>query len=619
MRRIRLRARRSNGVPFTLLRARSVLLYTLAAVVIVVLLLWPRITDYYSYNATYYDGIVASAAIAAILTISLNLCMGYGGMLSMMQTALQLVGGYAVAIAVVKMGWSWVLGLGIAIVVGTVLSLLVLLVSLRATYLYFGMITLAADLIVVEAGRSADPLTGGVVGIAGIAPTIGSAVMSKDQFYYVVLALLVVTYVVQRNFVRSGSGRASMAVRESTDTASAMGIRPATTKLLVFGLAGGIGGMAGGLYALQMGFINPDVGLLDNGLIFFVGLFLGGIGTLVGPLLGVGIIAAIVEFIRDYPRYTTLILGLVLLAAIMLIPAGIVGSWRSSRFGRDPMSLGDEDESPTGVPSTVAAPEAPDGVAALEGVGIQKFFGGVHAVDGIDVRVMPGTVHGIIGPNGSGKSTLVACLTRYHSLDGGEARVFGEPAPRAPYAVAAAGVTRVFQAPHLFERVSVLDNVLTGMRMRERYTWVGAVLRTPGYRRQDRAERGEAMELLRFAGLGPRAGWPASSLSHGQKRLLEVVRAVATRPRVLILDEPATGLTHAEMAALARLCRALCNHGLAVVLIEHNVDFVMGLCDEITVIESGKVIERGVPEHVRRSPAVLEAYLGRPDLVEEAL
>jgi ABC-type branched-subunit amino acid transport system ATPase component/ABC-type branched-subunit amino acid transport system permease subunit len=619
MPRIRLRAPRSNGASNTILRARSVLLYALAAVVIVVLLLWPRITDYYSYNATYYNGIVASAAIAAILTISLNLCMGYGGMLSMMQTALQLVGGYAVAIAVVKMGWSWVLGLGIAIVVGTVLSLLVLLVSLRATYLYFGMITLAADLIVVEAGRSADPLTGGVVGIAGIAPTIGGAVMSRDQFYYFVLALLAVTYIVQRNFVRSGSGRAAMAVRESTDTASAMGIRPATTKLLVFGLAGGIGGMAGGLYALQMGFINPDVGLLDNGLIFFVGLFLGGIGTLVGPLLGVGIIASIVESIRDYPRYTTLILGLVLLAAIMLIPAGIVGSWRSSRFGRDPMSLADEDESPTGVPSTVAPPAAPDGVAALEGVGIQKFFGGVHAVDGVDVRVMPRTVHGIIGPNGSGKSTLVACLTRYHSLDGGEVRIFGEPAPRAPYAVAAAGVTRVFQAPHLFERVSVLDNVLTGMRMRERYTWIGAVLRTPGYRRQDRAERAEAMELLRFAGLGSRAGWPANSLSHGQKRLLEVVRAVATRPRVLILDEPATGLTHSEMGALARLCRALCNRGLAVVLIEHNVDFVMGLCDEITVIESGKVIERGIPDHVRRSPAVLEAYLGRPDLVEEVL
>jgi ABC-type branched-subunit amino acid transport system ATPase component/ABC-type branched-subunit amino acid transport system permease subunit len=600
-----------------MVRIRSAALYTLAAAVIAVLLAWPELTDYYSYNATYYNGIVASAAISAILTISLNLCMGYGGMLSMMQTGLQLVGGYAVAVIVVKAGWSWLLGLVAAVAVGTLLSVLVLLVSLRATYLYFGMITLAADLIVVEAGRSADTITGGVVGIAGIAPRFGDTLLSKTQFYYVVLGLLAVVYVVQRNLVRSGVGRAAMAVRESSDTASAMGIRPATTKLLIFAIAGAIGGLAGGLYALQMGFINPDVGLLDNGLIFFVGLFLGGIGTLVGPLLGVGIIAVVSEVIRDYPRYTTLILGLVLLAAIMVIPAGLVGAWRSSRFGRDPTGEAAEDETAGEVPSTLPPVEAPAGVAALHGVGLVKHFGGVRAVDGIDVRIMPGTIHGIIGPNGSGKSTLVACLTRYLRTDAGEVRIFDAPAPRTPHAVAATGLTRVFQVPHLFQRVSVLDNVLTGMRMRERYTWLGAVLRSPGYRRQDRAQRAEATELLRFAGLESRASWPASALSHGQKRLLEVVRAVATRPRVLILDEPATGLTPAELQALARLCRALRGRGLAVVLIEHNVDFVMELCDEIMVLESGRVIERGAPEHVRRSPAVLEAYLGRPDLLEE--
>jgi branched-chain amino acid transport system ATP-binding protein/branched-chain amino acid transport system permease protein len=612
--------RRVDAVPSTFVRVRSIALIALTGGVILVAMLWPRITDYYSYNANYYNGVVASAAIAAILTISLNISMGIGGMLSMMQTALQLVGGYAVAITLVRLGWSWTVGLAIAVAVGAVLALAVLLVSLRATYLYFGMITLAADLIVVEIGRSADPLTGGVVGIAGVAPAIGDDVMPKAQFYYVVLAFLALTYIVQRNFVRSGAGRAAMAVRESTDTASAMGIRPATTKLLVFVVAGGVGGLAGGLYALQMGFINPDVGLLDNGLIFFVGLFLGGIGTLTGPLIGVGIIALVVELIRGYARYTTLILGIVLLAAIMLIPAGIVGTWRSSRLGRDPTSSGDDDDDQVvgDVPATVPRVEGRDGVAAVEGVGLMKYFGGVRAVDGIDVRVMPGTVHGIIGPNGSGKSTLVACMTRYLSLDRGEVRIFGVPAPSTPHAVAAAGVTRVFQAPHLFERVSVLDNVLTGMRMREQYTWMGAVVRSPGFRRQDREERAEAMELLRFAGLGSRATWPASGLSHGQKRLLEVVRAVATRPRVLILDEPATGLTPTELAALARLCRALRARGLGVVLIEHNVEFVMGLCDEITVLETGKVIERGDPERVRQSPAVREAYLGRPDLVPEA-
>ncbi|WP_433496473.1 ATP-binding cassette domain-containing protein [Sphaerimonospora sp. CA-214678] len=599
-------------------RVRTVAMGTLVVVSIAVLLMWPAITDYYSYNASYYNGIVASAAISAILTISLNLSMGYGGMLSMLHSGLQLAGGYATAYVVVKASGSWMLGVVASVAVGVIVAALVLLVSLRATYLYFGMITLAANLIVIEIGREWESVTGGIVGLSGVAPELGGETMPKQVFYYVVLGALVLAYIVQRNIVRSGVGRAAMAVRESSDTASAMGISPARAKLLLFGVCGGIAGLSGALYALQLGFINPDVGLLDNGIIFFVGLFLGGISTLVGPVIGVGFIAVLVELIKDQARYTTLILGVLLLLAMMVIPRGVVGTWKASRAGRDRVPDLADETLPEEVPDVV--PEVRDtdpDVPAIEGIGIVKHFGGVHAVDGVDIKIMPGTVHGIIGPNGSGKSTLVSCLTRYHRVDSGKVMIFGAEAAHAPHRVAAAGVTRVFQVPHLFERVSVLDNVLTGMRMQETYTWLGATLRSPAYRRQDRVERAEALELLAFAGLSSRADWLASSLSHGQKRLLEVVRAVATRPKVLILDEPATGLTSDELDALARLCRTLRERGLAVVLIEHNVDFVMGLCDEITVLESGKVIERGDPERVQNSPAVLEAYLGHPELIEE--
>lgn len=599
-------------------RARTLALGGLSILAVAVLIMWPFITDYYSYNASYYNGLVASAAISAILTISLNLSMGYGGMLSMLHSGLQLAGGYAVGYVVVKLSGSWLLGIVASVAVGALVAILVLLVSLRATYLYFGMITLAANLIVIEVGREWESVTGGIVGVSGIAPKLGDEIMPKQSFYYVVLAFLALAYILQRNLVRSGVGRASMAVRESSDTASAMGISPSRAKLLLFGICGGVAGLSGALYALQLGFINPDVGLLDNGIIFFVGLFLGGISTLIGPVIGVGLIAVLVELIKDQARYTTLVLGCLLLLAMMVIPRGVVGTWKASRMGRDRLSDPDDAALPDQVPDVVPeVRDVPEGVAALEGVGIVKHFGGVHALDGVDVRIMPGTVHGIIGPNGSGKSTLVSCLTRYHQIDKGQVLVFGEEAPGAPHQVAHAGVTRVFQVPHLFERVSLLDNVLTGMRTRETYSWFGALVRSPSYRRQDRQEREEALQLLGFAGLASRADWLASSLSHGQKRLLEVVRAVASRPKVLILDEPATGLTSSELDALARLCRVLRERGLAVVLIEHNVDFVMGLCDEITVLESGKVIERGSPERVRASAAVLEAYLGRPDLVEE--
>ena len=591
---------------------------SLAILACATILAWPAITSVATTNPAYYNGLVASAAISAILTISLNLCMGFGGLLSMMHTGLQMLGGYAVASLSIKLGLHWILGTGVAIVFGAVFSVLVILISLRATYLYFGMITLAANLILIEVGKTAESITGGIVGMAGVYPSFRGEPLSKITFYYIILALLVLVYIVQRNLVHSSVGRSAMAVRESSETASALGIWPSRAKARLFAIAGGMAGLAGALYSLQLGFINPDVGVLENGLIFFVGLFLGGIGSLVGPLLGVAAVALLVEMIKDYARYTTLILGLVLMASMMLIPRGIVGTWKESRFGRDPRPDVDDEPSgvvPEGIPM-VPAPE--DGVPALEGTALVKHFGGVRAVDGLDIKVAHGTIHGVIGPNGSGKSTLMGCLTRFHELDSGEVRIHGVPAPSAPHDVAIAGVTRVFQVPHLFESISVLDNVLAGMRHREtQYTWVGATIRSSKFRREDRTARAEARALLEFAGLAGRAEWPAGSLSHGQKRLLEVVRAVAARPKVLILDEPATGLTQEELDALSQLCRTLASHGVAVILIEHNIEFVMTLCSTITVIENGKVIAEGDPHEVRNSPAVIEAYLGRPDLVEE--
>ncbi|MFE3454200.1 ATP-binding cassette domain-containing protein [Nonomuraea sp. NPDC059194] len=558
---------------------------------------WPFIIDYYSYNASYYVGLVASAAISAILTISLNLAMGYGGMLSMAHTGLQLLGGYGCAFLTVQAGLPWPFGVLLSVLLGAAFSALTLLVSLRATYLYFGMITLAANLIVVEIGRDWDSVTGGIVGITGVDPG-----MPKTAFYYVVIGLLLATYVLQRNLVRSPLGRSAMAVRENPDTAAALGIRPATTKLLVFSIAGGLGGLSGALYALHLGFVNPDIGLLDNGLVFFVGLFLGGIGTLAGPLLGVALISLIVELGKGFAQYTTLVLGLALLAAMMLVPRGIVGTLRVRRRPRgDPGPA-----TPGRLPALNSVPVSL--VPALEGRGLAKHFGGVHALNGVDVSVRAGSVHGIIGPNGSGKSTLVSCLTRFHAVDAGEVLIFGKTAPAKAWAVPGAGVTRVFQVPHLFDRQSVLDNVLCGVKAE--HGWLSMVLRLPGYRRWDRAARAFAGELLGFAGLAGLAERDAGTLSHGQKRLLEVLRAVATRPRALILDEPATGLTPEELAALAGLCRALRELGLAVVLIEHNVEFVMSVCDEITVLETGRVIARGTPAHVRADPAVIAAYLG---------
>ncbi|GAA4987458.1 branched-chain amino acid ABC transporter ATP-binding protein/permease [Yinghuangia aomiensis] len=584
----------------------------LAAAGIALLLAWPDIIAFYSWQSTYYVKLFTAAAVSATLVVSLNLSMGYGGLMSMMHTGLLAVGAYATGSAAVKAGWSPWLGIPLSAAAAAAVAAVVVLASSRAATLYFGMITLAADLLLIEAAQSWDPVTGGVNGLTDIpAPSA----MSTDAFYYLALGVLALACVVQRNLVRSGTGRAAMAVRESPETAAALGIRPWTAKLRIFTLSGALAGLAGGLYASANTYVSPGTGALDNGLVLFVGLMIGGIGTLTGPVLGVATATAIDYYTRDQGHYRTLVLGVVLLIAMIVMPRGIVGTWRATPLGRRVTAPPPDSVPRAAVPESIraAAASAEPGVPALRAAGLHKSFGNVVALDEVGITVAAGRIHALIGPNGSGKSTLIDCLTRFHRPDAGQVFVDGQPAPSGPAAVGRRGVTRVFQVPHLFEDVSVLDNVLTGMRGRERQTWLTALLRTPGFRDEDRTQRAEAGELLAFAGLAGREEWSADALSHGQKRLLEVVRAVAARPRVLILDEPATGLTDAEVEALGGLLRALRDRGLALLLVEHNVAFVMDVCDVVTVLDAGRVIAEGTPEEVRADPAVLAAYLGAAD------
>jgi len=233
-----------------------------------------------SNNPGFYLQVVSVAVCSAILTISLNICMGYGGLLSLMHTGMQMVGGYAIAILAVKQGWNGWLALVAAAVIGAIFAILVILISLRATYLYFGMITLAVNLIAMEAIRHGGEFTGGYNGLFGVfAPGIPSGMMSAEGFYRVMITILILAYVVQRNLIFSGFGRNTMALRESAETATALGISPNMHRVKVFGVSGTLAGLAGGLLSIQIGYAVADSGGLDNGLIFFVGLFLGGAGT----------------------------------------------------------------------------------------------------------------------------------------------------------------------------------------------------------------------------------------------------------------------------------------------------------------------------------------------------
>jgi ABC-type branched-subunit amino acid transport system ATPase component/ribose/xylose/arabinose/galactoside ABC-type transport system permease subunit len=485
-------------------------------------------------------------------------------------------------------------------------------VSARASNIYWGLITLSFDLVLIQILQQWNSVTGGFNGLPGVPrPRVNDVPLQVNAFYYLCLVAGIICYVVTRNLVKSPTGRSFHALRQSPETAASLGINVPAGRLLAFAISGALAGLSGALYAMHLNFISPEVADQGPQLPLFIAIFLGGFGSLLGPVLGMVVVTAVQNELRASGENAQLILGLFLLACILIVPKGIVGTWTSTRFGRWVSTAGQPDVAvPAGAELPDLKQESLGGEPVMVCRGLGKQFGGVRALGGVDLDLRPGEIHGLIGPNGAGKSTLAGCITAHIQRDSGTVDLNGRPLPRRPHAVARRGVTRVFQEPHLFEGGSVEDNVLTGMYGSAPSSWLAAMLRTPGYLKAERYRRQQVRLLLRAVGLEDLVHTPAASLSHGQKRLVEVVRAVATRPRVLILDEPATGLTPADLTQLEELLRTLAGYGIAMLLIEHNMGFVLPLCDRLTVLNFGEVIARGTPEEIVDSVVVREAYLG---------
>jgi len=423
-------------------------------------------------------------------------------------------------------------------------------------------------------------------------------------------ALAVVAYWFWRQG-RSRYGRALAAIREDELAARAMGVDVGGHRLSAFIAAGAVAGLYGVLWAYFVRLIAPEDFAFTTAIEGLVTAVVGGSTMFLGPLLGSGFQTMIPEIQRavgiEAGWIRPFLSSLLLLLVILFLPGGLASllprrlrapATSEDDFGSDHAGLRSRTHPPKGEP-----------VAVMERLG--KEYGGVHAVRDVSLEIRSGEVVGLIGPNGAGKTTLVNMISGLVPPTSGTATVLRVPVGRTPvHKVAAAGVSRTFQHSKLFGRLSAIENVLVGAHLVSRPTFLRRLLWLPSARRDEREALRHSARCLHRVGLSDKASTQASSLSYGDQRRLEIARALASDPSLLILDEPAAGMNHVEARALSDLIVSLAEDGLTILFIEHNVGMVLDTCDRIVVLNFGEVIAAGTPAEVAADPVVVEAYLG---------
>ncbi|NEK86665.1 branched-chain amino acid ABC transporter ATP-binding protein/permease [Blastococcus saxobsidens] len=409
---------------------------------------------------------------------------------------------------------------------------------------------------------------------------------------------------------RSRYGRALAAIREDELAARAMGIDVGRHRLAAFVTAGAVAGLYGVLYAYYVRLIAPDDFDFTAAVEGLVTAVVGGSTMFLGPLLGSGFQTIVPEIQRavgvEAGWIRPFLASLLLLVVILFLPGGLASLL--PRRTRMPGTTGDQ----AGKRAGRTHPAAGETVVSLAGLG--KEYGGVHAVRDVDLEVRAGEVVGLIGPNGAGKTTLVNMISGLVPPSTGTATVLGAAIGRTPvHRIAAAGVSRTFQHAKLFNRLSALENVLVGAHLVSRPTFLRRLLWLPSARRDERAALLQAAGCLERVGLADQAATRAEALSYGDQRRLEIARALASDPSLLILDEPAAGMNHVEAQRLSELITSLARDGLTILFIEHNVGMVLRTCTRVVVLNFGEVIASGAPGEIASDPAVIEAYLGSAD------
>lgn len=611
---------------------------------------------------SYVLGLLTLLAIYGILLIGLDVTVGYLGQVNLAQAAFLGLGAYAAALGVAHFELGMLPALGLALVVGWFFGTLLAFPALRLEGPQFALATLSFSALSATTLNEWESLTAGAQGLQVSRPPVLGIELDAPGFFWLCLVLLALVWLGMRNLLSSQWGRAFEALRDSPIATDAMGIGTYRHKVAGFALASALGGLAGGLYAFNFQYLQPQSFGWDLMVILLLGVVLGGRKSLWGALVGAALIALLPNLLSSRGLFETIsavglviavaagtrgllkktarpfqalapivamailtagsliventedwrkaIFALMLFAVVVGLPEGLMGfaaHFLAQLFRVAPPPL------PAPAPLDEVLPKQnADGSALLELRDVKRYFGGVKAVDGVSLTVRAGEIHGLIGPNGSGKSTAVNVISGLYVPTDGKLLLRNKALPAGSlFKVARTGVARTFQNLQLFSELAALDNVMVALKGQYRAPLPLVLL---GFAHgEERRAQAVALALLELVGLQDQARTRAKDLTYGDQRFLEIARALARRPDLLILDEPAAGLAHPDVNRLVEIIKRIHERGVSIILIEHHMDVISELCSVVTVLDGGRIIAAGTADQVKRDPKVIEAYLGMAD------
>jgi branched-chain amino acid transport system permease protein len=575
------------------------------AVIAVVIMLLP----YLNVASLVFQQELQLAAIYTLLVIGFSLAYGYGGQLALGQVAVFAGGAYITAIMFNHGITELIYAAAASIAFAALLGVIAGLPGLRFAGWSLALVSFFLVLLIPNITDLFSSQDGGVLGIPGIiGPTLFGQTLSTTGFYVLTIACTALALFFFRNIVKSRYGSGLLVLKHGSQLARSLGLSPFRTRLATYVLAALPAGLAGVLYAYYSSYIQAGVFDFNLVTLMIAASAIAGTQSLWGAPVAAAILVIGPDQVSVFNKYSLLAYGILLVAFGVLFGAGLSGAGKRLLRRYAPGLLD------TGAGTAADADTAPVTLPGkpLKTSGVAKAFGGVQALAGVDFEAQPGKITAIIGANGAGKTTLLNAISGLIPIDRGEVqlgeeRISGQSADK----IARAGISRTFQTPQIPDSLNVLE-VAASSRISEKWIpWFEIGVRSPRYRKVERTDATRARAALAFVGLEHDQVTPATVLPLGQRRILEVARAIAAEPAVVLLDEPGAGLDPDSLAQLGQVVRKLRDEGATVVLIEHNVTFVMDVADTVYVMELGSVIAHGAPDEVRRNEDVIASYLGR--------